>query len=89
MTFRSQLLTLYSRSQAGCIVTAVCTMIIDAIGYTRDDVDVIELHDCFSTNELISYEALGLCPEGQYFCTVINKIIKFSSTSIFRSNSKA
>ncbi|GAA1481390.1 lipid-transfer protein [Gordonia sinesedis] len=29
-----------------------------------DDVDVIELHDCFSTNELLTYEALGLCPEG-------------------------
>jgi acetyl-CoA acetyltransferase len=29
------------------------------------DVDVIELHDCFSTNELISYEALGLCGEGE------------------------
>ncbi|WP_281356591.1 lipid-transfer protein [Amycolatopsis anabasis] len=29
------------------------------------DVDVIELHDCFSTNELITYEALGLCAEGE------------------------
>jgi len=29
------------------------------------DVDVIELHDCFSANELISYEALGLCKIGQ------------------------
>ncbi len=29
------------------------------------DVDVIELHDCFSANELISYEALGLCGEGE------------------------
>ena len=29
------------------------------------DVDVIELHDCFSTNELITYEALGLCGEGE------------------------
>lgn len=29
------------------------------------DVQVIELHDCFSTNELISYEALGLCAEGE------------------------
>ncbi|KAG7329674.1 hypothetical protein KOW79_005896 [Hemibagrus wyckioides] len=28
-------------------------------------VDVIELHDCFSANELITYEALGLCPEGK------------------------
>jgi acetyl-CoA acyltransferase len=27
-----------------------------------DEVDVIELHDCFSTNELITYEALGLAP---------------------------
>ena len=25
---------------------------------------VVELHDCFTPNELISYEALGLCPEG-------------------------
>jgi acetyl-CoA acetyltransferase len=31
---------------------------------TPEDVDVIELHDCFSTNELLTYEALGLCPEG-------------------------
>src|SRR5690606_35974960 len=23
-----------------------------------------ELHDCFAQNELLSYEALGLCPEG-------------------------
>lgn len=29
------------------------------------DVDVIELHDCFSTNELITYEALGLCEVGK------------------------
>ena len=29
------------------------------------DVDVIELHDCFSVNELITYEALGLCNPGE------------------------
>ncbi|CAK6441139.1 unnamed protein product [Pipistrellus nathusii] len=34
-------------------------------GLRPSDIDVIELHDCFSTNELITYEALGLCPEGQ------------------------
>lgn len=33
--------------------------------YKPTDVDVIELHDCFSTNELITYEALGLCSPGQ------------------------
>jgi acetyl-CoA acyltransferase len=30
-----------------------------------EDVDVIELHDCFSANELITYEALGLAAEGE------------------------
>ncbi|WP_390904071.1 thiolase C-terminal domain-containing protein [Shewanella phaeophyticola] len=25
---------------------------------------MIELHDCFTPNEVITYEALGLCPEG-------------------------
>jgi acetyl-CoA acyltransferase len=30
-----------------------------------DDIDVIELHDCFSANELLTYEALGLCAEGE------------------------
>jgi len=34
-------------------------------GKGPEDVDVIELHDCFSANELITYEALGLCPEGK------------------------
>jgi acetyl-CoA acetyltransferase len=30
-----------------------------------DEVDVVELHDCFSANELITYEALGLANEGE------------------------
>ena len=34
------------------------------IGPEDVDVDVVELHDCFAHNELISYEALGLCAEG-------------------------
>ncbi|XP_006839926.1 PREDICTED: non-specific lipid-transfer protein [Chrysochloris asiatica] len=34
-------------------------------GLRPNDIDVIELHDCFSSNELLTYEALGLCPEGQ------------------------
>lgn len=33
-------------------------------GIGPEDVDLVELHDCFSPNEVISYEALGLCPEG-------------------------
>lgn len=33
-------------------------------GIGPEDVDVIELHDCFTPNEVITYEALGLCEEG-------------------------
>jgi acetyl-CoA acetyltransferase len=29
-----------------------------------DDIQAVELHDCFTPNELITYEALGLCPVG-------------------------
>ena len=35
-----------------------------AAGIGPDDVDVCELHDCFTSNEIISYEGLGLTPEG-------------------------
>eukprot|EP00004_Rigifila_ramosa_P009225 TRINITY_DN20710_c0_g1_i1.p2 TRINITY_DN20710_c0_g1~~TRINITY_DN20710_c0_g1_i1.p2 ORF type:complete len:422 (+),score=105.26 TRINITY_DN20710_c0_g1_i1:45-1268(+) len=34
-------------------------------GLGPKDIQVIELHDCFSCNELITYEALGLCAEGK------------------------
>ena len=34
-------------------------------GQGPENVDVVELHDCFSCNELITYEGLGLCPEGK------------------------
>ena len=33
-------------------------------GLGPEDFQVIELHDCFSANELLTYEALGLCAEG-------------------------
>ncbi|MBI4954505.1 MAG: lipid-transfer protein [Myxococcales bacterium] len=34
-------------------------------GLGPKDVQVIELHDCFTANELLTYEALGLCGEGE------------------------
>ena len=34
-------------------------------GLGPTDIDVIELHDCFTTNELATYVALGLCAEDQ------------------------
>jgi acetyl-CoA acetyltransferase len=33
-------------------------------GIGPEDVDVVELHDCYAPNEVITYEGLGLCPEG-------------------------
>lgn len=39
--------------------------VYEAAGVGPEDVDVIELHDCFTANELITYEALGLCDEGK------------------------
>ncbi|MCJ0907288.1 lipid-transfer protein [Rhodococcus sp. ARC_M6] len=35
-----------------------------AAGVGPEDIGVVELHDCFTTNEVLSYEALGLTPEG-------------------------
>jgi acetyl-CoA acetyltransferase len=39
--------------------------VYEQAGLGPKDVQVIELHDCFSTNELVSYESLGLCKEGE------------------------
>ncbi|MEV6682750.1 beta-ketoacyl synthase N-terminal-like domain-containing protein [Streptomyces erythrochromogenes] len=36
----------------------------EASGLGIEDVDVVELHDCFSINELLTYEALGMCEDG-------------------------
>ncbi|RAG80687.1 Nonspecific lipid-transfer protein [Streptacidiphilus pinicola] len=38
--------------------------VFEQSGLGVEDVDVIELHDCFSINELLTYEALGMCPDG-------------------------
>jgi sterol carrier protein 2 len=38
--------------------------VYEQAGVGPSEVQVAELHDCFTPNELITYEALGLCPEG-------------------------
>jgi len=38
--------------------------VYEASGVGPEDIRVVELHDCFAHNELISYESLELCPEG-------------------------
>ncbi|NLC36516.1 MAG: lipid-transfer protein [Alcaligenaceae bacterium] len=46
------------------MTVAAATQVYEAAGIGPEDLDVVELHDCFSVNELITYEALGLTPEG-------------------------
>jgi acetyl-CoA acyltransferase len=43
---------------------AAATRVYEDSGLGIEDVDVIELHDCFSVNELLTYEALGMCEPG-------------------------
>jgi sterol carrier protein 2 len=40
------------------------TKVYEQTGIGPDQIDVVELHDCFTANELLTYEALGLCKEG-------------------------
>ena len=43
---------------------AAAAKVYEQAGVGPEDIKVVELHDCFAHNELITYEALGLCPEG-------------------------
>ncbi|MDD5175069.1 MAG: lipid-transfer protein [Sterolibacterium sp.] len=38
--------------------------VYEQAGIGPEDIKVVELHDCFTSNELLTYEALGLTPEG-------------------------
>ncbi|ORA22604.1 lipid-transfer protein [Mycobacterium aquaticum] len=44
---------------------AAAQQVYQQAGLGPEDFQVIELHDCFSANELLLYEALGLCAEGE------------------------
>ena len=44
---------------------AAATQAYEEAQVSPKEIDVCELHDCFSTNELISYEALGFAAEGE------------------------
>ncbi len=43
---------------------AAASKVYEQAGIGPSEIKVVELHDCFAQNELITYEALGLCPEG-------------------------
>ena len=46
-------------------------------GITADDLDLVELHDCFATAEIVHYENLGLCKDGE-----AGKLIDEGATSL-------
>jgi sterol carrier protein 2 len=46
------------------MAASAARIVYEAAGIGPEDIPVVELHDCFTTNELLSYEALGLTPAG-------------------------
>jgi len=46
------------------MAAAAARQVYEQAGVGPADMDVVELHDCFAQNELLSYEALGLAAEG-------------------------
>jgi len=47
------------------MTVAAAQEVYEKSGLGPKDVDVVELHDCFTANELLTYEGLGLCKEGE------------------------
>jgi len=46
------------------MTAAAAREVYEQSGLSPEDMDVVELHDCFTANEIITYEGLGLTPEG-------------------------
>ncbi|MEU4418304.1 lipid-transfer protein [Nocardia salmonicida] len=46
------------------MTVAAAKAVYEAAGIGPEDIPVVELHDCFTTNELLTYESLGLTPVG-------------------------
>ncbi|KAI7905679.1 thiolase-like protein [Cokeromyces recurvatus] len=61
-----RMLTTDAIEWAGCDMTRrAATDAYKKAGITPNDIKVIELHDCFSANELLTYDSLGLTPVGK------------------------
>ncbi|MBK7657391.1 MAG: lipid-transfer protein [Betaproteobacteria bacterium] len=52
------------RRVVGYDMAAAARQVYESAGIGPEDLDVVELHDCFTANELLTYEALGLTAEG-------------------------
>jgi acetyl-CoA acetyltransferase len=47
------------------LTRAAAKQAYDRAGIGPEDIDLVELHDCFATAELLHYENLGLCKDGE------------------------
>jgi len=69
MAMRTDGASTFEESSISLIGADMCRETAQAVytqsGFGPENMDVIELHDCFSANELITYESLGLCEAGQ------------------------
>ncbi|WP_432167044.1 lipid-transfer protein [Streptomyces sp. bgisy031] len=68
-TLQSDADDLFDKSSAMSLVgtdvtRAAATEVYEAAGVDPRDIKVVELHDCFTVNEVLTYEGLGLCGEG-------------------------
>ena len=67
-SMRTDFSTSFSKSMISMVgfdmASAAANDVYEQSGISPNDIDVVELHDCFTTNELLSYEALGLCSRG-------------------------
>ena len=59
-TFSGDMMTVVGYDMA----KAAAGQVYEAAGVGPEDIRVVELHDCFTTNELLTYEVLGLTTEG-------------------------
>ncbi|MEU3607633.1 lipid-transfer protein [Streptomyces sp. NPDC035033] len=68
-TLRSDADDVFDRGSAMSLVgtdvtRAAAAEVYEKAGVDPRDIGVVELHDCFTVNEVLSYEGLGLCEEG-------------------------
>jgi acetyl-CoA acetyltransferase len=47
------------------VTRTAAALAYEQAGLGPDDLDLIELHDCFATAELLHYENLGICADGE------------------------
>jgi acetyl-CoA acyltransferase len=55
----------HTMSDINTLVRVAAKEAYETAGVGPDDLDLIELHDCFATAELLHYENLGLCADGE------------------------